>query len=211
MGGLNRRRLWQRALPRRKDGITCKSGIYRWFRVESGGLLAQNARMLASEAVESRRWPAAVIMQRTVLNHRWASEKWEASSVVPDIDPGAKPRVIVQNAEMTQVLFAGLEIKLQPDEAEGYYMNITSPLPKVFVLWRMGETWAEPYMLSASYNEGARWLDSGETVDGVPLPVELVPWLARYCEVHYRPEPPKKKKYATSKDKGRMGNWRPDK
>ena len=166
--------------------------------------------MHASETVESRRWPAAVIMQRTALNNRWASEKWEAGSVVPDINPGAAPRVILQNAEMTQVLFAGLQITLQPDEAEGYYMNITSPQPKVFVLWRMGEVWAEPHFLTASYNEGARWLDSSESVDGVSLPAELLPWLARYCEQHYRPEPPKKKKYASSKDKGRMGNWRPD-
>jgi hypothetical protein len=38
-----------------------------------------------------------------------------------------------------------------------------------------------------------------------------VPWLAAYCDEHYRPEPQKKKKYASNKDKGRMGNWRPDK
>lgn len=157
-----------------------------------------------------QRWAAAVVMERTPLTNRWASEKWEAKSVVPDLAPAAPPRVLLENAGHLQVLFSGLQIKLQRDEAEGYYMNITSPQPKVFVLWRMGETWAEPHFLSASYNEGARWLDSSENVDGVPLPVELVPWLAAYCAEHYRPEPPKKKKYASSKDKGRMGNWRPD-
>lgn len=167
--------------------------------------------MLESETVESRCWPAAVIMQRTALNNRWATEKWEARSVLPDLDPGAAPRVILQNAEVMQLLFAGLQIRLHRDEAEGYYMNITSPQPKVFVLWRMGENRAEPQMLTVSYHEGSRWLDSGESVDGVPLPVELVAWLSDYCDQHYRPEPPKKKKYASSRDKGRMGNWRPDK
>lgn len=166
--------------------------------------------MSLTETSESQRWPAAVIMERTPLNNRWASEKWEAKGVVPDLEPGAAPRVIVDNAGSRQVLFAGLQIRLQRDEAEGYYMNITSTQPKVFVLWRMGEEYAEPCMLTVSYHEGSRWLDSGESVDGVPLPVELVPWLARYCEANYRPEPPKKKKYASSKDKGRMGNWRPD-
>jgi hypothetical protein len=158
----------------------------------------------------AQRWAAAVIMQRTTLTHRWASEKWEASSVVSDLDPGAAPRVILQTPDLMRVLFSGLQIKLQRDEAEGYYMNITSPQPKVFVMWRTGEPWAEPKFLTVSYNEGARWLDSSETVDGVPLPVELMPWLAGYCEEHYRPEPRKKAKYATNKDKGRMGNWRPD-
>lgn len=157
-----------------------------------------------------QRWAAAVVMERTPLNNRWVSEKWGAISVLPDIDPAAPPRVLLDDGGRLQLLFSGLEIKLQRDEAEGYYMNITSPQPKVFVMWRMGEARAEPQFLTVSYNEGARWLDSSETVDGVPLPLELVPWLAQYCEEHYRPEPRKKAKYATNKDKGRMGNWRPD-
>lgn len=173
-------------------------------------MLAQNATMLATETPENTVWPAAVIMERIPLTNRWASERWETRGVVPDVDPGAAPRVILDNPDSLQVLFGGLRIALQRDEAEGYYMNITSPQPKVFVLWRMGEAWAEPQMLTVSYNEGARWLDSGESVDGVPLPVELVPWMARFCGQHYRPEPRKKTKYATNRDKGRMGNWRPD-
>lgn len=159
----------------------------------------------------TQRWAAAVVMERTPLTNRWASEKWESKSVVPDLDPAALPRVLLDNAGLLQVLFSGFQIKLQRDEAEGYYMNITSPQPKVFVLWRMGESWAEPQQLTVSYHEGSRWLDSGESVDGVPLPVELVPWMAAYCEENYHPEPQKKRKYASSKDKGRMGNWRPDK
>lgn len=149
-------------------------------------------------------------MERMAVTSRWATEQWAARAVVPDLDPGAEPRVIHQRPELMQVLFSGLRVSLQRDEAEGYYMNITSPEPKVFVLWRLEDGLARPYQLSVSYHEGARWLDSGECVDGVPLPPEMVPWLAQYCELHYKPEPRKKAKYATSKDKGRMGNWRPD-
>ena len=57
-----------------------------------------------------------------------------------------------------------------------------------------------------SYNEGARWADSGETVDGVPLPAELLPWVAQFVEEHYEPEPPKARRYASNKDRGRMGH-----
>jgi hypothetical protein len=159
--------------------------------------------------VDTRR-AAAVIMERVPLRHRWAHERWEAKGVVPDLTPGAAPRVIVDTPECRQVLHSGLTIVLQRDEAEGYYMNITSPLPKVFVLWRMEQGQAVPAGLTVSYHEGSRWLDSGESVDGVPLPAELLPWLAAYCEAHYKPEPRKKPRYATNKDKGRMGNWRPD-
>ena len=156
------------------------------------------------------RWPAAVIMERVSLQNRWASERWQAAGVVQDRTPGAAPRVIVDGPGSRQVLHSGLVIALQRDEAEGYFMNITSPQPKVFVLWRMEGDQAVPAQLTVSYHEGSRWLDSGEPVDGVPLPAELLPWLAAYCELHYQPEPRKKPKYATNKDKGRMGNWRPD-
>lgn len=168
------------------------------------------ARMSQPEAILSTRWPAAVIMQRQALNNRWATEKWEAKGVVPDLEPAAEPRVIVQNPELLQVLFSGFDIVLQRDEAEGYYMNITSPQPKVFVMWRLEDEWARPQRVTVSYHEGSRWMDSGEPVDGVPLPAELIPWMAKYCEENYKPEPRKKTKYASNKDKGRMGNWRPD-
>ena len=162
----------------------------------------------------TKRWAAAVVMERMALNNRWANEKWEAKCVIPDLTPTAQPRVVVDTPQITQILFSGLAIQLYRDEAEGYGMNITSTEPKVFVLWRMGETMgktaAEPQMLTVSYHEGSRWLDSGENVDGVPLPVELIGWIAAFAERNYRPEPRKKPKYATNKDKGRMGNWRPD-
>ncbi|MDH5342677.1 MAG: DUF3305 domain-containing protein [Betaproteobacteria bacterium] len=159
---------------------------------------------------DTDRWAAAVVMERQTLDNRWASEKWEAKAVIPDLTPGATPRVVIDTPQIKQILVSGLVLQLKRDEAEGYYMNLTSDQPKVFVLWRMGEEIAEPQMLTASYNEGARWLDNEENVDGVPLPVELVSWIAAFSDRHYQPEPRKKVKYATNKDKGRMGNWRPD-
>jgi len=157
-----------------------------------------------------QRWAAAVVMERKILESRWADEKWEAKAVIPDLTPDAAPRVVIDTPQIMQILVSGLVLQLKRDEAEGYYMNLTSDQPKVFVLWRMGEDIAEPQMLTASYNEGARWLDNEENVDGVPLPVELMNWIAAFTDHHYQPEPRKKVKYATNKDKGRMGNWRPD-
>lgn len=166
--------------------------------------------MSESPTTVTQRRAAAVVMMRTPLNNRWVSEKWEVKGVVPDPDPGAPPRVLLEDAGRLEMLHPGLQIVLHRDEAEGYYMNITSPQPKVFVLWRMEDGMAKPQLLTVSYHEGSRWLDSGESVDGVPLPPELLPWMAQFCEQHYKPEPRKKAKYATSRDKGRMGNWRPD-
>ena len=154
----------------------------------------------------TRSYPLAVIMQRTTLNNRWASEQWEAKGVVRHEAAEDAPRVIVERDGLLQMLFPGFRVNLTKDEAEGYYLNLTSPEPKVFVLWRPEEGIARPDRITASYGEGTRWADSGEQVDGVPLPIDLMPWMADFVEANYRPEPPKKKRYASSKDRGRMGH-----
>ena len=163
-----------------------------------------------SDAVSTKQLPRyalAVIMQKTRLASRWASEQWEAKGAVPDAAAGtSQERVIVRNEQLTQVLFPGLVLKLQRDEAEGYYYNITSPQPKVFVMWRDEGDLARPVGVTVSYHEGARWMDSEAHVDGVPLPPELLPWIAEFVAEHYRPEPRKKVKYASNKDRGRMGH-----
>lgn len=147
--------------------------------------------------------PVAVIMERVALANRWVTEKWEAKGVVRDTAPqGTAEHVIVQEEKLTQFLFPGHVIRLHRDEAEGYYLNITSPQPKVFVLWRMRDEVARPEFITVSYNEGTRWADSGENVDGVTLPTELLPWIGEFVERHYRPEPKKKRRYASNKDKG---------
>jgi len=91
---------------------------------------------------------------------------------------------------------------ISPVEAEGYLLNLTSPEPKVFVLWRDEEGIPRPERLSVSYNEGTRWADSDENVDSVSLPKDLAAWIGEYAAAHYRPEPKRKPRYASSKDKG---------
>lgn len=154
---------------------------------------------------ETRSYPLAVIMQRTALENRWASEQWEAKGVVHDAGRSGTPSVIVEREGLTQMLFPGYQLHLARDEAEGYYLNLTSPEPKVFVLWRPVDGVARPERLTVSYGEGTRWADSGEQVDGVPVPADLLPWMAEFVELYYRPEPRKAKRYASNKDKGRMG------
>ena len=174
------------------------------FSVARRQRLAHNAGMAEiTSAGNLAPYPVAVIMERVKLDHRWASERWEAKGIVRDPMPaGSGERVIVSDGKITQILFPGFVIKLHPDEAEGYLYNITSPQPKVFVMWRMRDEVARPERLSVSYHEGARWMDAEETVGGVALPPDLVPWIAEFGAVHYKPEEKKKKRYASSRDKG---------
>jgi hypothetical protein len=174
------------------------------FPVAPRQRLAHNSpTMDASSPSRIAPYPIAVIMERVRLANRWATERWEAKGVVRDMSPpGSAERVIVSEERITQMLFPGFVLKLHPDEAEGYLYNVTSPEPKVFVMWRMRDEIARPEFLSVSYHEGARWMDTEENVGGVALPTDLLPWIADFAAAHYRPEARKKVRYASSKDKG---------
>jgi Protein of unknown function (DUF3305) len=105
-----------------------------------------------------------------------------------------------------------LELWLHRDECEGYYLNLESPEPSFFVKWRLKElanqhsteecanggkedqrNKPEAIALSVSYDECGRWLDGGESVDRVLMPLEMLPWLAEFTQLHYEPEGKKKK------------------
>jgi hypothetical protein len=136
----------------------------------------------------------AVVMERTPLvNNRWESEKWEPIGVVPDTsEAGAPPRALIEDASRAQWLSPGFKLQLFHDEAEGYYLNLSSNRPFVFVNWLEEEGAGVPKAVTVSYNEAARLLDAGTRVDGVPMPVHWIPWLAEYVERNYRPEPKKR-------------------
>ena len=176
----------------------------RRFRVARHARVAQNAPMPEAPRLDSTApYPLAVIMERVRLADRWATETWEARSVVPDSQPAdSSERVILDDGRTMQVLFPGMILRLEPTEAEGYLLNLTSPEPRVFVLWRMEEDLARPEQLTVSYNEGTRWADTDEHVDGVPLPEDLISWITQFAVAHYRPAPRKKPRYASSRDKG---------
>lgn len=138
-------------------------------------------------------------MERKVLHNKWADCQWEALGVVPDPGYGAE-RLIYEDQHRAQWLHPGFELTLYTDQAEFYYANLTSPEPRVFVMWRQEDERARPVLITVSYGEAARMMDSNEQVDGVTMPGDLVPWIADFVERHYRPEKKQKGgRYASSK------------
>jgi len=136
----------------------------------------------------------AVIMQRRALESRWQSETWEPVGVLLDYEGEAAPRVLVEEGATTQWLYPGFDIELRRDEADGYYMNMSTDQPSVFILWRMEGALAVPQFVTVSYAEAGRWMDAGERVDRVAMPREMVPWVGGYVERNYKPEPKKKRR-----------------
>ncbi|MCS6809971.1 MAG: DUF3305 domain-containing protein [Tepidimonas sp.] len=96
--------------------------------------------------------------------------------------------------------FAGLTVRLHPEDAEGYLLNVTAPAPCFWVLWREPEgedALPRPLIVTLSYHDAGRWLDAQERVDQVPAPAALVAWLADYAQRHHRVEPKRRARPAS--------------
>ena len=144
----------------------------------------------------------AVVMRKRRLASPWQPWKWELAEVLPDEEAfGGEPRLLHQDADGERWLHPRQRVELFRDEAEGYYINATSPAPCWFVLWRMEEQASvaaepipRPLIVTLSYNEAARWLDAQEIVEQVPAAPHIVEWMRAFADAHYVPEPRKRKR-----------------
>jgi hypothetical protein len=109
---------------------------------------------------------------------KWQEWRWVLHDVViQEGEVALGPRLMRQTDDEQIWLHAGFEVILYKDDAEGYYLNSSSPAPCWFVLWRMDEApaiaddvIAVPAMVSLSYHDAGRWLDAQENVDQVKAP-----------------------------------------
>ena len=149
-----------------------------------------------------------ILMERIPLANRWVSEQWRPAAVVPlgeigfgsaiaeSCVPDCVPERIKDGPAGTTWCFPRRRIELHPTEAEGYFLNITSDTPLVFVMWRSAEDGSEPAALpeivTVSYNQAGRIMDGGERVDPVPMPAAILAWMRPFVDEHYKPEPRRK-------------------
>ena len=153
--------------------------------------------------------PVAIVMQRRALQNRWQSEIWEPFGIVLNHAAGGEPTLLVEEGAIAQWLHPGFELKLFRDETEGYYLNVSSNEPRVFVMWRMEDGFAVPKFVTVSYNEAGRLMDGGEQVETVPMPAEVMAWVGAYVEQNYRPEPKKRNRpqsFISPKDRARKAS-----
>jgi hypothetical protein len=147
----------------------------------------------------------AVVMRRERIvgeMSRWQTWRWVLAEVLAnDAGFGDQPRLLLKDENEERWLYPGFTVELFRDDAEGYYLNATTPAPCWFVLWRMeeeptlaDEPLARPAMVSLSYHDAGRWLDAQETVEQVPAPAEVIDWMRSFAEEHYVIEPKRRKR-----------------
>jgi hypothetical protein len=143
----------------------------------------------------------AVLFERRRQPSQWEDWRFELADVVVDEGQfGALPRLLRDDGERARFLHPGLTVTLHRDEAEGYYLNLSTGTPVWFVMWRIDDadpSSARPELVTLSYNEAGRLLDAQERVDNVPLPAPIAAWLQSFVDEHYRPEPKQRKRPAS--------------
>ncbi len=137
----------------------------------------------------------AVQIDRQRQPNRWEDWRFSIAQVLLDEGQfGTQARLLRDDGTTATFLHPGFEVSLHRDEAEGYYLNVSSGAPVWFVMWRLSETEAHelpvatPERVTVSYHEAGRLLDAQERVDNRPLPPEVCAWLQAYVDEHYRPE-----------------------
>lgn len=174
------------------------------------------------QAGEPNRVEVAVVMRREPVSgpmSRWQSWRWVLADVLAGASLEAlklpataagplplEPATAEPDApdQVSHWLYPGLALELHPDDLEGYYLNLSSPQPCCWVMWRPDEALLPdgspaplPLIATLSYHDAGRWLDAQERVDQVPAPAAVVAWLAAYVEARYRPEPKRRQRPAS--------------
>lgn len=143
-------------------------------------------------------FPVAVVIERHRQPNVWEAWGFRIAEVVIDEGGfGQLPRTLRDDGRTAQVLHPGLLVSLHRDEAEGYYLNLSSGAPVWFVMWRSDGAdppLATPEFVTVSYNEAGRLLDAQEQVDNIPLPPAVRANLQAFTDEHYRPEPKQRRR-----------------
>lgn len=126
---------------------------------------------------------------------RWQPFRWVLSDVlVQEEGFGNAPRLLYQHDGEERWMHGGMTVSLFKDDAEGYYLNVTTAAPCWFVLWRMEDERAVPVAVSLSYHDAGRWLDAQENVEQVPAPPEVVQWIHDFVAEHHVVEPKRRQR-----------------
>ncbi len=162
----------------------------------------------------------AVVMRREPVTgpmSRWQSARWVLVDVIPEGEPFLSDLSDVGQAmlppeevvpvdagglpEARHWIFRHRRVTLFRDDAEGYFLNLTSPTPCFWVFWRSDDEWlvdgepgAMPQIVTLSYHDAGRWLDAQEKVDQVPAPPAVVGWLQAFVDQHHQVEPKRRKR-----------------
>lgn len=164
---------------------------------------------------------ASVLLERRLITRgRWTAPQWDAVAVIvgesgPDdagrsasgerrgangAPAGARPAMtlVMDDGERRQCLWSGLRVELFKDACEGYWYNLLSDQPRLFITCFHDDEAPDedpmPVIVTANQDEAGAHMESDDWVFSVPMPEQAHQWVERFVVSHYEPEIKKKRK-----------------
>ncbi|NKB76777.1 MAG: DUF3305 domain-containing protein [Gammaproteobacteria bacterium] len=141
----------------------------------------------------------AVVIERTETpQSKWGYPVWKVFAVIAGehIEQYDQSMVIHDEGKSTRFYWGGLSLNLYKDGSEGYWYNLLSDVPYLFVVCD-GEEGAheiEPSFVTANQDEANASMESDDMVLSIPMPIDIRELVERYVISHYSPEQKKKRK-----------------
>jgi hypothetical protein len=144
------------------------------------------------------RLPLGVIVaHEPVTGNRWIEERWRVAGVVygAAVDGERRRSLLREGPEGTHFLWSGLELRLQPGDAESYYYNLLGDNPSLYVYCEAGDDGELiPTSVSAEYIDAMWHQEFGNPIFGVAMPPEVYRFIEQFVTAHYVPEEPRQKR-----------------
>ena len=160
--------------------------------------------MVSGSAPPPARIPVSVLMEhREVSAGGWTQPHWEARAVVAGMGvvESVPERTLVScDHKCETYIWSGLAVDLFRDACEGYWYNLKSERPCLFVVCYRDEESDDPsdaltpVLVTANQDEASAHLESDDPVFSVPMPDQVHQWVERFVVENYRPEIKKKRR-----------------
>lgn len=159
--------------------------------------------------------PIGVIVERRALDNPWQDHAWLPVEIVPGASAVEDWLEIGHGDGWVRYLVGSAPLELHRRETEAYKVNLSSDLPRVYVLLRTDDTpdtshEIRLFLVTASPYEAESYIGvDGGILESVPMPPELVAWVQAFVDRHHVDEPfQKRKRKRHGEDAARTGRQR---
>jgi len=126
--------------------------------------------------------------------------------------PRASQAVVIHDdGDCRRILHGGLTLNLHTDGGEGYWVNLLSDAPYLFVICDEADDGDDlrPAFITANRDEANGYLEAERVVLPAPMPAAVCDLVERYVLAHYRPLMRKKRARREWAEESEYGKARP--
>jgi len=140
-----------------------------------------------------------VVVERHALESRWATHRWHPGAVLLEVPDAAPWTKLAEEGAVTRFYAGPATITLVPSESESYLYNLESRAPQVWIVLRPRDGAAAAAAGGLDIELRSVTVAAGEAealaggieivVESVPMPGEIVQWVAEFVAEHHRQQP----------------------